>query len=143
MTLFLFSLELGAFVVGFVFLIGFLTDANRRQADSPTALATRTPSQRRQSRLTTAAFALSPVAASWVAITATHGRPWPPFALLLTAMVWLLLGLVPAVVAAMRGRDKFEAFKLRVAQQSGASFRSSVVLWTAAIVVAVVFSITY
>ena len=84
-------------------------------------------------------FALTPLAAFWLAPSIS---PWQPLetALRVMAGAWTLLGLIPAAIAAARGRLAFEAFKSSIARGSGMSFRSIVLLWAAAIVLVVAWS---
>jgi hypothetical protein len=86
------------------------------------------------------AFGLAPLAGPWLATTVSTARPLG-VALLITAGIWVLLVVVTVTVASARGRERFEAFKSSVEQQSHTSFRSLLLWWIVAIAAAVIYAV--
>jgi hypothetical protein len=62
-----------------------------------------TRSQRVLYRMGSAVFILSPFAAFWIATLIAPVRQWLAAAMLVTAVLWILIGAIPAVVAVARG----------------------------------------
>jgi hypothetical protein len=75
-----------------------------------------------------ACFVLAPFVGMWIAFATLH-RDSSQVASLLYGSFWLLWGLVPAFIAAMRRPSTLDSFKAKVEHYAGGSFRYLAWLW--------------
>jgi hypothetical protein len=113
--------------------VGYLNRGSAASlADPPQRRVLPARSQRVQYWSLCIAFVIAPLVAVWIGVWIAPTRTWGA-ALLITAGLWLLLGLFPAIISAVQGRAAFQAFKTSVEYQSRGSFKSLVRLWILAI----------
>jgi hypothetical protein len=101
--------------------------AAKRLSDDQRPVFTPNRSQRVLYLMGSAALGLSFFAALWVAALIAPIRVWWATTMLITAVLLILFGAIPAIVAVARGR--FELFRSSVEQQARWPFRWLVVLW--------------
>ena len=82
-----------------------------------------------------ACFIAGPFIGAWIAV-ARSWRPYWGVAMVIALALWLVLGLTPLLVCAVRGRAQLEAFKSKLQRYAGTSFKSLVRVWLFAIAVA-------